>query len=119
MAILKSNKDWKCRALFFSGRENPEWVPEPDALKEMIDWIEAADAYEDLFEIPSILGYSGVQLVNNLQTVTAFKGKMEISSADGSILRTDRGRQLEQMILKTAPEPFKKMALNQLLTDFD
>lgn len=103
----------------FSGQQDPEWKPGEETLKKLLDYCEVAQPYEYPFEMPSRLGYRGVMLYNDKQTITAFNGKMEIKSGQESIVKTDLGRKLEQMILMDAPQPFKPLALNQLTTDFD
>lgn len=102
-----------------AGKKDPEWQPAGQAIKKLLDYCAAAAPYEHVFDIPDFKGYHGVQLHDNKQTITAFKGKMEITTGNKTVLKTDLGRQLEQMVLLDAPEQFKPIALNQLTTDFD
>jgi hypothetical protein len=114
-----SNSDWECSMLLLYGNSFPVWTPTTDSLKPLLDYVKVAKPWEASFEVPPATGYHGVVLRNGEQTITAFKGRMEIKTGAGTVLKTDLGRKLEQMILLQAPEKYKSIALNQLTTDFD
>ena len=120
MAMSKSvNSKWKIKLLMFSGKENPEWVTDETFAKEILKYCEEAGPWEQNFEIPNILGYNGIVFFNYQKKITAFKSKMEIKTKDKTEVKTDLGRQLEIMILKKAPPPYRELAWQQLNIDFD
>ena len=120
MGTSKSTEDkWHCRMLISSGRPDPDWPLDKETAAAILEYCKQAPPYENVFEIPSILGYNGVMFYNAKESYRAFKGRLEYSSGNKTVEKTDRGRKLEIMVLKTAPEEYKALALNQLTTDFD
>ena len=103
----------------FSGKENPAWEADDLFERQVMEYCESAGPWEQDWEIPVILGYNGVEFFNDEKTIKAFKGQMEITTKDAVKIKTDLGRQLEKMILKHAPSPFKELAWQQLNIDFD
>jgi hypothetical protein len=117
--VNNSNKDWECSMLLLYGNSYPAWTPANDSLQQLLEYVTVAKPWEAPFEMPPATGYHGVVLRNKEQTITAFKGRMEIKTGSTTVLKTDLGRKLEQMILLQAPEKYKSIAFNQLTTDFD
>lgn len=113
------NNNWKCKLLMFSGKENPEWVAAESFAKKVLKYCEEAGPWEQDFEIPTILGYNGIEFYNNEKKISAFKGQMKIKTKESLEIKTDLGRQLEIMILKIAPPEYKELAWHQLNIDFD
>ena len=120
MGTSKSHDDkWHCSLLIHSGRPNPDWSLDKETADKILEYCKQAPPYENVFEIPSILGYNGVMFYSGNESYRAFKGRLEYSSGNKTEEKTDRGRKLEIMVLKTAPEEYRALAMDQLTRDFD
>jgi hypothetical protein len=111
MDTLKLGEQWICKLFLFSGQPDPEWMADEKTLVSAIVYCNNAISYEGSFEIPSVLGYRGVGVFNAEQSITVFGGVIEIKEMDQITLKTDKHRQLEMMLVKSAPEPYKSIVL--------
>ena len=120
MAMSKSvNNKWNVKLLMFSGKENPEWEVDEAFAKKILQYCEEAGPWEQDFEIPTILGYNGIEFYNKEKKISAFKSQIKIKTKDKTEIKTDLGRRLEKMILQNAPFPYQELAWQQLNIDFD
>ncbi|MGG9961999.1 hypothetical protein [Ferruginibacter sp. SUN106] len=113
MDILKSNKHWKCKLLLFSGRPDPEWQPGLQVIEKLLVYANEIPASADTSDFQPPLGYRGALIHNGSYTITAYKGRLEIRNADAIIIKPDEERRFERLILETAPEELRLLAMQQ------
>jgi hypothetical protein len=92
-------------ALVFSGRKNPSWEVQDDALQPALSVFENATTAADESPIEPLLGYNGLQMEQGNKLWHVCKGRIFYKLDDKTVLvKKDIGQRFEHLLLDTAPQ---------------
>ena len=95
----------RARLFVFSGREDPAWDLTPLQLEQLdAVWSGLPEAPPGArADVPSRLGYRGVEVVDDDRHWVAADGLVSVMSGETSETRRDPDRRLERLIVRLAP----------------
>lgn len=99
--------------LLFSGRPDPEWQPNLQVIEKLLGYVNEIPASEGALDFQPPLGYRGAIMYNGSHSITAYKGKLEIRTLDTAVIKPDKERRFERLIIETAPEAFRSLVMQQ------
>ncbi len=109
-------KECIARLLIFSGRPDPTWRVEESTLKELRDiWNSLTPYYGEPLS-PTSLGYRGcIVSCNNGTEWFVFQNMISFTINGKTEIRTDKNKEIEDLILDSAPQDIVPPSLRQII----
>lgn len=93
----------KASFIIFSGREDPTWVMTEDERARLYELLRVLPGTMMKIDEPRDLGYKGIQIeLTESETLTIFKGMVQVVSGKEVRKFMDYNRELEMWIFQTA-----------------
>jgi hypothetical protein len=109
-----------CTVLIFSGRKDPSWKIENEAIiSRVAGLLSEAEVDISLTLDNSKLGYRGFRLESGKIVWEIYNGVISQRDESGKIIfQKDKNRIIEKLLLDTAPEEFSSFINSILSSDF-